>query len=82
MTTMNLLIHGIDTPDVRRRDSSRSCRIDVGRYSLVLTNPPFNGSVEKSALDTDLYRDVKSTTKALLFVGRGLSLSNSVAEQP
>lgn len=75
MSTMNLLLHGIDTPDVRRRDSLAAMPDDdVGRYSLVLTNPPFNGSVEKSALDKDLHRDVKSTTKAPLFVGRVLSL--------
>ncbi|CAI9410007.1 class I SAM-dependent DNA methyltransferase [Nocardioides sp. T2.26MG-1] len=74
MSTMNLLLHGVETPDVRRRDSLTAMTGDVGRYSLVLTNPPFNGSVEKSALDKDLYRDVKSTTKAPLFAGRVLSL--------
>lgn len=74
MSTMNLLLHGVETPDVRRRDSLTAMPDDVGRYSLVLTNPPFNGSVEKSALDKDLFRDVKSTTKAPLFAGRVLSL--------
>ncbi len=74
MTYMNLLMHGVVEPDVRRRDSLAALPDDVGRFSLVMTNPPFNGSVEKSALDADLYRGVKSTTKALLFVGRVLSL--------
>lgn len=74
MSTMNLLLHGVDHPDVRRRDSIAPMPDEVGSCSLVLTNPPFNGSVEKSALDKDLHRDVKSTTKALLFVGRALSL--------
>lgn len=74
MCTMNLLLHGVDHPDSRRRDSLAAMPDDVGGYSLVLTNPPFNGSVEKSALDKDLYRDVKSTTKAPLFVGRVISL--------
>lgn len=74
MSTMNLLLHGIDTPDVRRRDSLAAMEGDLGQYSLVLTNPPFNGSVQQSALDKDLCKDVKSKTKALLFVGRVLSL--------
>lgn len=74
MCTMNLLFHGIDHPDSRRGDSLATMPDDVGKYSLVLTNPPFSGSVEKSTLDKELYRDAKSTTKALLFVGRALSL--------
>lgn len=76
MATMNLLLHGIEQPDVQRRDSLAPWPTTEGDggYTLVLTNPPFNGSVEKSSLDKDLYRDVKSTTKAALFVGRVLSL--------
>jgi type I restriction enzyme M protein len=74
MSTMNLLLHGIEGPDVRRRDSLTPWPEGPGGYSLALTNPPFNGSVERSALDKDLYREVKSTTKAPLFVGRVISL--------
>lgn len=74
MSTMNLLLHGIETPDVQRRDSLARGPDGSGGYSVVLTNPPFNGSIEKSVLDKDLYRAVKSTTKASLFVGRVLSL--------
>ena len=74
MSTMNLLLHGVDEPDIARRDSLSSWGADVGTYSLVLTNPPFSGSIERSALDTSLHREVKSTTKAQLFVGRVLSL--------
>lgn len=76
MATMNLLLHGIEQPDVQRRDSLAPWPETerAGGYTLILTNPPFSGSVEKSSLDKDLYRDVKSTTKAALFVGRALSL--------
>jgi type I restriction enzyme M protein len=74
MSTMNLLLHGVEESEVRRRDSLAPWPDGLDRYSLVLTNPPFNGSVEKSALDNDLYRDVKSTTKATLFLGRVLTL--------
>lgn len=74
MATMNLLLHGVDKPDVRRRDSLAPWPGGEGGYTLVLTNPPFSGSVEKSSLDKDLHRDIKSVTKAALFVGRALSL--------
>jgi type I restriction enzyme M protein len=74
MATMNQLLHGVEQPDVQRRDSLAPWPERAGGYTLVLTNPPFSGSVEKSSLDKDLHRDVKSTTKAALFVGRVLSL--------
>jgi len=74
MATMNLLLNGVEQPDVQRRDSLASWPERPGGYTLVLTNPPFSGSVEKSSLEKDLHRDVKSMTKAALFVGRVLSL--------
>lgn len=74
MAMMNLQLHGIEAPDVRRHNSLAPWSVGVGTFSLVLTNPPFSGSIEKSALDKDLHRQVKSTNKAPLFVGRVLSL--------
>lgn len=74
MATMNLLLHGVEQPDVQRRDSLAPWPGRPGGYTLVLTNPPFSGSVEKSSLDKDLHRNIKSTTKAPLLVGRVLSL--------
>lgn len=74
MSTMNLLLHGIESPDVQRRDSLAAWPEGPGGSTLVLTNPPFSGSIERSALDKDLYRDTKSTKKAPLFVGRVLTL--------
>lgn len=77
MSAMNMLLHGVHSPDVQRRNSLSAMPDDVDKYTVVMTNPPFNGSVEKSALDRSLQRDVKSTTKAPLFVGRVLSLLQS-----
>lgn len=74
MTEMNLLLHGIDNPDVRRRNSLAPTPDDDRRFTVVFTNPPFNGSIEKSSLDKDLYAATKSTTKAPLFVARVLTM--------
>lgn len=74
MSAMNLLLHGVEAPDIQRRDSLASWPGSPGGYTLALTNPPFNGSIEKSALDNDLYREVQSTAKALLYLGRVLTL--------
>lgn len=77
MATVNQLLHGVEQPDVQRRDSLAPWPQQARGFTLVLTNPPFSGSVEKSSLDEDLYRNVKSTTKAALFVGRILALLES-----
>ena len=49
--SMNMLLHGVENPDIRYRDSL--ARIDLAaagddaeRYSLVLANPPFAGSLD------------------------------------
>src|SRR5674476_204085 len=45
--SMNMLLHGIEAPDIRYRDSlSQGASGDAGAYSLVLANPPFAGSLD------------------------------------
>ena len=47
IASMNMLLHGVEQPDIRYRDSlAQSAADDVGRYSLVLANPPFAGSLD------------------------------------
>ncbi|MGE0304249.1 MAG: N-6 DNA methylase [Acidimicrobiia bacterium] len=74
MSALNVLLHGVENAEIVRRDSLATWGRGLGSFTVVLTNPPFSGSIEKSALDKDLHRSVKSTTKASLFVGRVLSL--------
>ncbi len=45
--SMNMLLHGIDAPDIRCRDSlSESAAGDTAKYTLILANPPFAGSMD------------------------------------
>jgi len=45
--SMNMLMHGIESPDIRYRDSlSEGASEEEGRYSLILANPPFAGSLD------------------------------------
>lgn len=74
MSTLNLLLHGVESPDIQRHDSLTSIYNEVELYTAIITNPPFNGTVEQSSLDKDLARFIKSRTKALLFVGQVLRL--------
>ena len=49
--SMNMLLHGVENPDIRYRDSLAQIDLaatgdDAERYSLVLANPPFAGSLD------------------------------------
>lgn len=67
--SMNMMLHGIENPDIESRDSlSEDNAGDDGTYSVVLANPPFKGSVEKSTIAKDLSRVVKTTKTELLFL--------------
>ena len=42
--SMNMLLHGVEKPDIRYRDSlSQGAAGEAEKYSLVLANPPFAG---------------------------------------
>lgn len=67
--SMNMMLHGIENPDIEARDSlSEDSAGDEGSYTVVLANPPFKGSVEKSTIAKDLSREVKTTKTELLFL--------------
>jgi 23S rRNA A1618 N6-methylase RlmF len=45
--SMNMLLHGVESPDIRYRDSlAQDHTEDAERYTLVLANPPFAGSLD------------------------------------
>jgi len=52
---MNLLLHGLDTPDVSQLDSlsKRLPKEQSGGYRHIVANPPFTGSVDIGDLSTD-----------------------------
>ncbi|MDD4965762.1 class I SAM-dependent DNA methyltransferase [Halothiobacillus sp.] len=77
--SMNMLLHGVENPDIRYRDSlaegaSGSTGDDAGKYSLVLANPPFAGSLDYESTSKDLQRIVKTKKTELLFLALFLRL--------
>ena len=46
ISAMNLMLHGVDMPDVRYLDSISKNNTVRGRYDCILANPPFTGSVD------------------------------------
>jgi type I restriction enzyme M protein len=65
---MNMLLHGINDPQIDRMDSLSEDNTARACYSLVLANPPFSGSVFAQNISKDLRAICKTTKTELLFV--------------
>jgi len=52
--SMNMLLHGVENPDIRYRDSlAQADQLEEEKYSLVLANPPFAGSLDYESTAKD-----------------------------
>ncbi|WP_417589141.1 type I restriction-modification system subunit M [Pararhodobacter oceanensis] len=72
---MNMTLHGVENPDVSYRDSlAEEHGADEGRYSLILANPPFAGSLDYDTTSKDLLKIVKTKKTELLFMALFLRL--------
>ena len=65
---MNMMTHGIDNPFIEYRDSLSDQNPDKDRYSLILANPPFKGSLDADIVSADLLKVCKTKKTELLFL--------------
>ncbi len=65
---MNMLLHGVENPNISYRDSLSEMNTDVEKYTLVLANPPFKGSLDYEAVSADLLKVTKTKKTELLFL--------------
>lgn len=65
---MNMLLHGVDNPNISYRDSLSEQNTDVEKYTLVLANPPFKGSLDYDGVSADLLKVTKTKKTELLFL--------------
>jgi type I restriction enzyme M protein len=73
--SMNMLLHGVENPDIRYKDSlAQSDEDDSEKYSLILANPPFAGSLDYESTAKDLLQIVKTKKTELLFMALFLRL--------
>ena len=73
--SMNMLLHGVENPDIRYRDSlAQDHAGDEEAYTLVLANPPFAGSLDYENTAKDLLEIVKTKKTELLFLALFLRL--------
>jgi type I restriction enzyme M protein len=73
--SMNMLLHGIENPEITYRDSlAQDHAGEEEKYTLVLANPPFAGSLDYENTAKDLLQIVKTKKTELLFVALFLRL--------
>lgn len=73
--SMNMLLHGVENPAVVYRDSlSQDHAGEEEKYTLVLANPPFAGSLDYESCAKDLQQVVKTKKTELLFLALFLRL--------
>ena len=73
--SMNMLLHGVENPDITYRDSlAQDHAGEEEKYTLVLANPPFAGSLDYETTAKDLQAIVKTKKTELLFLALFLRL--------
>lgn len=65
---MNLMMHGIDNPQMDYKDTLSKSFNENGLYDIVMANPPFTGNIDKGDINESL--KLPTTKTELLFVER------------
>lgn len=65
---MNMMTHGVENPFIEYRDSLSDQNPDRNKYSLILANPPFKGSLDNDIVSLDLLKMCKTKKTELLFL--------------
>lgn len=71
---MNMMLHGVERPNIEYRDSLSQSNTDREKYTLVLANPPFKGSLDYDSVSSDLLSLTKTKKTELLFVALFLKI--------
>lgn len=66
--TMNMLLHDVENPQIEYRDSLSKSNTDREKYTLVLANPPFKGSLDEESVAEDLLRISNTKRTEILFL--------------
>jgi len=72
ISLMNMVLHGIRAPQVQLTDTLSKGFQEKERYTIVLANPPFKGSIDKTDINDLL--SLPTTKTELLFVERMMLL--------
>lgn len=65
---MNMMTHGVENPFIEYRDSLSDQNEDREKYSIIMANPPFKGSLDYDIVSADLLKVCKTKKTELLFL--------------
>ena len=65
---MNMMLHGVEEPAIAWQDSLSEDNTCREKFSLILANPPFAGSLDKESISKDLLVTTNTTKTELLFL--------------
>tara|TARA_B100000508_G_scaffold91658_1_gene71428 strand:+ start:1820 stop:3295 length:1476 start_codon:yes stop_codon:yes gene_type:complete len=65
---MNLQLHGIDSPELIGVDALSEANDITERFSLILANPPFKGSLDYDGVEPSLLNVAKTKKTELIFL--------------
>ncbi len=65
---MNMMTHGVENPRIEYKDSLSDQNEDRDRYTLILANPPFKGSLDAEIVSDSLLKVASTKKTELLFV--------------
>ena len=65
---MNLMLHNVQNPDIEYQDSLSDDNTAIDRFSLILANPPFAGSLDQSSIAKNLLAITNTKKTELLFL--------------
>ena len=68
ISSMNMMLHSIENPDIDYKDSVSKQNDINSKYTLILANPPFAGTVDSESINDDLKTVANTKKTELLFI--------------
>ena len=67
---MNMMLHAVENPNIEWRDSLSDDNKDSNKYTLIMANPPFTGSLDYEVVEKSLLTLAKTKKTELLFLAQ------------
>jgi len=71
---MNMMLHGVENPNIKYQDSLAGLNDEFEKYTMILTNPPFKGSLDHDSVSNELLKVTSTKKTELLFLALFLRL--------
>lgn len=71
---MNLMLHGIESPQIHYRDTLSKKFDEPNTYTLIMANPPFKGSIDYNDVNPHLKENLRTKKTELLFIEQAIRM--------